>query len=208
MGNNKQIYFVTSNTKKFISLQKMLASVEVNLRRLEYDFDEGRDLDIRKITEAKLAQAKRAFPGKRLVVDDRGFFIPALGGFPGPFVKLLLDSFSYKGLIKLMAGETDRRAIFSFGLGYFDGASDTILTADEVGFITDEPRGDNLHGWTELLYVYGYDALPGKSLAELSDDEWQEYLISIEEVDVFAKLRDHLIEALNTDFESLNGKEE
>lgn len=208
MGNNKQIYFVTSNTKKFISLQKMLASVEVNLRRLEYDFDEGRDLDIRKITEAKLAQAKRAFPGKRLVVDDRGFFIPALGGFPGPFVKLLLDSFSYKGLIKLMAGETDRRAIFSFGLGYFDGASDTILTADEVGFITDEPRGDNLHGWTELLYVYGYDTLPGKSLAELSDDEWQEYLISIEEVDVFAKLRDHLIEALNTDFESLNGKEE
>lgn len=192
MGNNKQIYFVTSNAKKFISLQKMLAPVEVDLQRLEYDFDEGRDLDIRKITEAKLAQAKRAFPGKRLVVDDRGFFIPALGGFPGPFVKLLLDSFSYKGLIKLMAGEIDRRAVFSFGLGYFDGASDTILTADEVGFITDEPRGDNLHGWTELLYVYGYDTFPGRSLAELDDDEWQEYLASIEEVDVFAKLRDYL----------------
>lgn len=154
-------------------------------------------MDIRKITEAKLIQAKRAFPGKRLVVDDRGFFIPALGGFPGPFVKLLLDSFSYKGLIKLMAGETDRRAVFSFGLGYFDGKSDVILTADEVGFIIDEPRGDNLHGWTELLYVYGYDTFPGKSLAELNDDEWREYLASIEEVDVFAKLRDHLIEALN-----------
>ena len=52
MSNNKQIYFVTSNTKKFISLQKMLAPVEVDLQRLEYDFDEGRDLDIRKITEA------------------------------------------------------------------------------------------------------------------------------------------------------------
>ena len=146
MSNNKQIYFVTSNTKKFISLQKMLVPVEVDLQRLEYDFDEGRDFDICKITEAKLIQAKRAFPGKRLVVDDRGFFIPALGGFPGPFIKLLLDSFSYKGLIKLMAGEIDRRAVFSFGLGYFDGESDTILTADEVGFITDEPRGDNLHG--------------------------------------------------------------
>lgn len=196
MSNNKQIYFVTSNAKKFISLQKMLVPVEVDLQRLEYDFDEGRDLDIRKITEAKLTQAKHAFPGKRLVVDDRGFFIPALGGFPGSFVKLLLDSFSYKGLIKLMAGETDRRAIFSFGLGYFDGASDTILTADEVGFITDEPRGDNLHGWTELLYVYGYNTFPGKSLAELNDDEWRKYLASIEEVDVFAKLRDYLAEKL------------
>lgn len=94
----------------------MLKPLGIDLRQLEYDFDEGRDLDIRKITEAKLMQAKRAFPGKRLVVDDRGFFIPALGGFPGPFVKLLLDSFSYKGLIKLMAGETDRRAVFSFGI--------------------------------------------------------------------------------------------
>ena len=196
MSNNKQIYFVTSNAKKFISLQKMLVPVEVDLQRLEYDFDEGRDLDIRKITEAKLTQAKHAFPGKRLVVDDRGFFIPALGDFQGPFDKLLLDSFSYKGLIKLMAGETDRRAIFSFGLGYFDGASDTILTADEVGFITDEPRGDNLHGWTELLYVYGYNTFPGKSLAELNDDEWRKYLASIEEVDVFAKLRDYLAEKL------------
>ena len=92
-----------------------------------------------------------------------------------------------------MAGEIDRRAVFSFGLGYFDGASDTILTADEVGFITDEPRGDNLHGWTELLYVYGYNTFPGRSLAELDDDEWQEYLASIEEVDVFAKLRDFLV---------------
>ena len=85
------------------------------------------------------------------------------------------------------------RAVFSFGLGYFDGESDTILTADEVGFTTDEPRGDNLHGWTELLYVYGYDTFPGRSLAELDDDEWQEYLASIEEVDVFAKLRDSLV---------------
>ena len=194
---NNIIYFATSNSQKFTSLKSLLVPLGIDLRQLEYDFDEGRDLDIRKITEAKLIQAKRAFPGKRLVVDDRGFFIPALGGFPGPFVKLLLDSFSYKGLIKLMAGETDRRAVFSFGLGYFDGKSDVILTADEVGFIIDEPRGDNLHGWTELLYVYGYDTFPGKSLAELNDYEWREYLASIEEVDVFAKLRDHLIEALN-----------
>ena len=145
---NNIIYFATSNSQKFASLKNLLVPLGVDLRQLEYDFDEGRDFDICKITEAKLIQAKRAFPGKRLVVDDRGFFIPALGGFPGPFIKLLLDSFSYKGLIKLMAGEIDRRAVFSFGLGYFDGASDTILTADEVGFITDEPRGDNLHGWT------------------------------------------------------------
>lgn len=190
--NHLQIYFVTSNPKKFTSLKNLLSPLGIDLRQLEYDFDEGRDLDIRKIAEAKLAQAKRAFPGKKLIVDDRGFFIPALKGFPGPFVKLVLDSFSHEGLAKLMRGELDRRAIFSFAAGYFDGEKDHIFIASEEGFITDQPRGDNLHGWTELLYVYGHPSFPGRSLAELSDGEWQEYLAAIEDVDVFAKVRDYL----------------
>lgn len=124
---NDVIYFVTSNSQKFTSLKNLLSPLGIDLRQLEYDFDEGRDLDIRKIAEAKLVQAKRAFPGKKSIVDDRGFFIPALKGFPGPFVKLVLDSFSHEGIAKLMQGELDRRAIFSFAAGYFDGEKDHIL---------------------------------------------------------------------------------
>ena len=189
---NSPIYFVTSNHKKFARLQTPLQPLGIDLQQLDYDFDEGRGLDIQTIAKSKLSQAKKVFPNKRLIVDDRGFFIPALKGFPGPFVKLLLDSFSYPGIIKLMQGETDRRAIFSFAVGYFDGAEDHVFVADEEGFIIDEPRGDNLHGWTELLYIYGHPSFPGCSLAELNDEEWQEYLAAIETVDGFAMLRDYL----------------
>ena len=186
------IHFITSNHQKFASLQKLLQPLGVDLQQLDYDFDEGRGLDIQTIAKSKLAQAKKAFPGKRLIVDDRGFFIPALKGFPGPFVKLLLDSFSYPGIIKLMQNETDRRALFSFAVGYFDGKEDHIFVADEEGFIIDEPRGDNLHGWTELLYIYGHPSFPGRSLAELNDEEWKEYLAAIEAVDGPVMLRDYL----------------
>ena len=186
------IYFITYNHQKFASLQKLLHPIGINLQQLDYDFDEGRGLDIQTIAKSKLAQAKKAFPNKRLIVDDRGFFIPALKGFPGPFVKLLLDSFSYPGIIKLMQGETDRRAIFSFAVGYFDGKEDHIFVADEEGFIIDEPRGDNLNGWTELLYIYGHTSFPGRSLAELNDKEWKEYLAAIEAVDGFVMVRDYL----------------
>ena len=186
------IHFITSNQRKFASLQKLLQPLDIDLQQLDHDFDEGRGLDIQTIAKSKLAQAKKVFPNKRLIVDDRGFFIPALKGFPGPFVKLLLDSFNYPGIIKLMQGETDRRAIFSFAVGYFDGEKDHIFVADEEGFIIDQPRGDNLHGWTELLYIYGHPSFPGRSLAELNDEEWKEYLAAIEAVDGFAMVRDYL----------------
>ena len=186
------IHFITSNHQKFASLQKLLQPLGIDLHQLHYDFDEGRGLDIQTIAKSKLAQAKKAFPNKRLIVDDRGFFIPALKGFPGPFVKLLLDSFSYPGIIKLMQGETDRRALFSFAVGYFDGEKDHIFVADEEWFIIDEPRGDNLHGWTELLYIYGHPRFPGRSLAELNDEKWKEYLTAIEAVDGFVMVRDYL----------------
>ena len=192
MTKNKTAYFITSNQRKFTSLQKLLQPLGIDLHQLHYDFDEGRGLDIQTIAKSKLSQAKKVFPNKRLIVDDRGFFIPALKGFPGPFVKLLLDSFSYPGIIKLMQGETDRRAIFSFAVGYFDGEKNHIFIADEEGFIIDEPRGDNLHGWTELLYIYGHPSFPGRSLAELNDEEWKEYLAAIEAVDGFVMLRDYL----------------
>ena len=186
------IHFITSNQRKFTSLQKLLQPLGIDLQQLDYDFDEGRGLDIQTIAKSKLSQAKKIFPNKRLIVDDRGFFIPALKGFPGPFVKLLLDSFSYPGIIKLMQGETDRRAIFSFAVGYFDGEKDHIFVADEEGFIIDEPRGDNLYGWTELLYIYGHPSFPGRSLAELNDEEWKAYLAAIEAVDGFVMVRDYL----------------
>ena len=192
MAKSKTIHFITSNHQKFTSLQQLLQPLGVDLQQLDYDFDEGRGLDIQKIAKSKLSQAKKAFPNKRLIVDDRGFFIPVLKGFPGPFVKLLLDSFSYSGIIKLMQGETDRRATFSFAVGYFDGEKDHIFIADEEGFIIDEPRGDNLHGWTELLYIYGHPSFPGRSLAELNDEEWKEYLAAVKTVDGFVMLRDYL----------------
>jgi len=192
MKQAQDIYFITSNKKKYESLKKQLGSIGITLKQQIYDFDEGRELSIEAVAKYKLAQAKKAFPDKKIIVDDRGFFIPALNGFPGPFVKLLLDSFSYKGLIKLMANEKDRRAIFSYAVAYYDGKKDKVLVANEVGFITNKPKGTNLHGWTDLLYVYGHPTFPNKSLAELDDKEWKEYLKSIEDVDPFSLLKKYL----------------
>jgi XTP/dITP diphosphohydrolase len=72
MTKSKTIHFITSNQRKFTSLQRLLQPLGINLQQLDYDFDEGRGLDIQTIAKSKLSQAKKAFPNKCLIVDDRG----------------------------------------------------------------------------------------------------------------------------------------
>ena len=61
MTKSKTIHFITSNHQKFTSLQKLLQPLGVDLQQLDYDFDEGRGLDIQKIAKSKLSQAKKLF---------------------------------------------------------------------------------------------------------------------------------------------------
>lgn len=156
---NSPIYFVTSNRQKFTSLQKLLQPLGVDLKQLKYDFDEGRGWIYKRLPKVNYSKPRKLFQtsARSLMIVCR---IPVLKGFPGPFVKLLLDSFSYPGIIKLMQGETDRRAIFSFAVGYFDGKKDSYFRGRWRGFIIDEPRGNNLHAQTELLYIYGHSRFP------------------------------------------------
>jgi len=90
--------------------------------------------------------------------------------------------------------EKDRRAIFSYGVGYFDGNEDKLFVAEEIGFIADEPKGNNLHGWTGTLYIYGHPSFPSRGLAELNDKEWGEYLKAIEDIDPFALPKKYFVE--------------
>ena len=55
------IHFITSNQKKFASLQKLLHPLGVDLRQLEYDFDEGRGLDIQTIAKVNYLKPRKLF---------------------------------------------------------------------------------------------------------------------------------------------------
>ena len=74
------------------------------IKNVSLDLNEGRSLDIKEIAELKLAQAKALFPNERIIVEDRGFFIPALNNFPEAFVKVFLNSIGAKGLLKAYGG--------------------------------------------------------------------------------------------------------
>lgn len=179
----KEIYFVTSSTRKVEDYNRRFEPLGYKIIQMKEDMNEGRSLNIEEIAKTKLAQAKKIANGSPVFVEDRGFFVPALKGFPGPFIKIFLGSIGVEGLLKLMAGQDDRQASFVSVLGYWDGAKEHYFYDKEDGFITEDIRVGNLRGWTDLLYVYGHKTVEGKALCEINDNEWDTYLKEVEKND-------------------------
>ena len=188
----KTIYFATSNARKVEDYSRRFAPLGFEVVQLDIELNEGRSLDILEIAKAKLEQAKAAYPNYKIIVEDRGFIIPSLNNFPGPFVKVFLDSIGIVGILDLMINKKDKTVKFVSVLGYFDGTQDHFFQDIETGFLLDQIKGDNLRGWTDILYIYGHPIFPDQSLAELSDSHWQEYLNETEKQDYLTKFSDFL----------------
>ena len=186
------IYFATSNKRKVEDYSRRFAPLGFEVIQLDIELNEGRSLDILEIAKAKLEQAKAAYPNYKIIVEDRGFIIPSLNNFPGPFVKVFLNSIGIVGILDLMINKKDKTAKFVSVLGYFDGTQDHFFEDIEIGFLPDQIKGENLRGWTDILYIYGHPLFPKQSLAELSDSQWQEYLNEIEKQDYLTKFGDFL----------------
>ncbi len=145
---NSTIYFVATNKQKFDDYDGVINVRGNKLVQYEAELVEPQTTDSIAIIEHKLEQAKKLLPGKKVLEDDRGFNIHALGGYPGPMLKFTLATIGTEGLVKLMAGEEDRQTDFITSLGYHDGRNDAYFQAKEEGFLTEVQKGNNLHGWT------------------------------------------------------------
>lgn len=174
----QELFFVTTNQAKFDSLARRFQQLPIALKQHSTELNELQLMTGEAIIRHKLQQAKKLLPGKAVLVDDRGFSIPALNGFPGPLVKPVLQTLGIGGILKLMEDQTDRRASFISTLGLFDGQQDHYFMDEEPGVIVHEPRGENLRGWTELLLIYSPAEFPGKTLAEISNEEWHQHIAS------------------------------
>lgn len=172
----KTVYFVTTNSSKYRSYADFLRKQSILLKQHKKELVEPQSSSTLEIVRNKLEQAKSMLPGKRVLVDDRGFEILALNNFPGPLLKPVLGTIGADGLLSLMANQEQREANFVTAIGYFNGHEEHFHQYEEEGFVHPHKTTGDLRGWTELLYIWGHNMFPGKTLAQLTDAEWQTYL--------------------------------
>lgn len=173
-----KINFITSNKGKITSLENTLKLhniealvVSQNLDIMEPQFDS--------VQEVSKFKALKAFDivKEPVLVEDGGFSVKALNGFPGVYTKYVLKTLGADGILKLMNGIQDRTAKF-ISVATFINSDGEVFQFEREGeeFEISEKKIDIQSPFAcselwKIIYLKEFD----KNLCELSEKEVSEY---------------------------------
>lgn len=170
-----EILFSTSNPEKTLIAKTICSAKGLNVEQISLDIDEIQGEDPKVIAEDKVRKAYQKIK-KAVVVSDDSWDIPALNGFPGPYMKSLNHWFKAEDFLRLMDGINDRTIIIHQYLSYFDGKNIYTFKNDFSGKVTLEPRGKNDRSPSTMITELDIDN--GKTIAELFEEVEQGALIN------------------------------
>lgn len=162
--------FVTGSRGKLASATRYLACTGIQLGQVDLQLDEIQDLSVRNIALRKAWDAYRILRGP-LFIEDGGFYIDELGGFPGPFAKYVVQTVGPAGILRLADMTASRTAHFESALVYVDhtGACQVFLDSSQTGTVALAASAErHPDAWSPIWDVWvpdGYDV----PLAALSD---------------------------------------
>ncbi|HUO86303.1 MAG TPA: non-canonical purine NTP pyrophosphatase [Thermoanaerobaculia bacterium] len=157
---------VTGNRHKVAEAERILGRP---VEQLALDLPEIQSLDLREVLAAKAAEAWRRL-GRPLIVEESGLDLPALGGFPGPLVRWMLEAAGAAGIARTALALDDGRAVARCALLLRrdgDPSGDLLVEAAVDGHLVLPPRGAGGFGWDTVFVTDG----ERRTNAELSDEE-------------------------------------
>lgn len=158
---------VTGNPDKRKEAERILGC---ELATAVIDLPELQSLDIGLILEAKADEAWRRL-GRPLVVEETSLEIAALGGFPGPLVKWMLEAAGAETIARCALALGDPRATARCRLLFRDGETRVTGEGIAVGRLVHPARGQEGFGWDPVFQPDGSE----RTYAELGVAEKDAY---------------------------------
>jgi non-canonical purine NTP pyrophosphatase (RdgB/HAM1 family) len=159
----QQLILVSTNPNKGIEAERILG---IPLLRVSITLPEIQAATVEDITRYKVEVA-RTKGYERLIVEDVSLGFDALGNFPGPYVRWLLEAAGGKGLAAIAYALNNRAAKAQCCVGYWNGKSVKTFLGETPGEILVQPRGERHFGWDAWFQPEGST----KTFAEMSDAE-------------------------------------
>lgn len=158
----KTLHYITGNQSKFNNAQILFESKKINLTQIKLDIYEIQSSDPFLIAKSKAQQAWEQLR-KPLFINDTFWIIPALKGFPGPYMKYINIWFTPQDFINLMRNKTNRTIILRDTIVYIDKRESKIFTNDHTGTILETVYSGEYKNPSDAVISLSKS---GKSLAE------------------------------------------
>jgi non-canonical purine NTP pyrophosphatase (RdgB/HAM1 family) len=151
-----EIAMATSNPAKLLTAREHLHPFGVTVSALRIEAEEIQSQSLEAIAEHKARQAL-AVAATPVIVEDSGFYINELGGFPGPFAKYAAKALGAAGIARLADLTRSRTAHFESALVYADATGTrTFTSTGSTGTIALEPSAVSTpaDAWSPLWDVF------------------------------------------------------
>ena len=134
---------MSSNAKKYREMVQVLGQYGIASHFVKFSVQEIQSESVYRIAEAK---STRAFfhLRKPVIIEDDGFFISSLNGFPGQYASFIFSTIGNQGLLKLMDNVRNRKAYFLSVIAYNDGHTFRLFSGKTHGTLSRSASGG---GW-------------------------------------------------------------
>ena len=159
------IPFITTNEGKFEEFTTYLEPLGVELEMVSREYPEIQSGSLEEV--ALHGASVLALELERFIIEDSGFFVDALPGFPGVYSKHVHASIGLEGVLKLVGD--DRRARFEACILFYDGEPH-LFKGEVRGTVSREERGTGGFGYDPIFVPEGHD----RTFAEMTPAEKNE----------------------------------
>ncbi|WP_457613740.1 XTP/dITP diphosphatase [Methanocaldococcus sp.] len=161
-----KIYFATGNLNKIKEAKIILKDLNVELERIDVSYPEIQG----SLEEVAEFGAKWVYNilKKPVIVEDSGFFVEVLNGFPGTYSKFVQETIGNEGILKLLEDKNNRNAYFKTVIGYCDENGVKLFRGVVKGQVSREIRSKG--------YGFAYDSIfipegENRTFAEMTTEE-------------------------------------
>lgn len=134
--------FVTGNTVKFCFADEICKQFGITLEQVELDIPEIQSESGEPVARDKAVRAFEQLQ-KPVIVTDDSWVIPALKGFPGPYMKSMNMWFTPEDWLRLTSTLEDREIILRQIAVYQDEHEQVLFSVDIKATMLKETRGES-----------------------------------------------------------------
>jgi len=162
--SSRSLIYATGNDNKFYEAANIAKKFDVKLVQKVVAIDEIQHHEAIEITKAKARDMWDVLK-QPVVVTDHSWEIPALGGFPGGYMKDITSWLSTQDFLLLMSDKKDKRIYLKEIVAYCDGDTLEVFAHKRQGHFVDEPKGSSPPSFSRVVEMEG----EGMTIAEVFD---------------------------------------